>query len=567
MKFSAPTPPPAPAPIDPGQSALDYINAMADPALQGRLLSVEQEFRPQYAQLNLADLQTYLQGRDGQAGALDLFGQATQRAGEIQAAANTQQRQADITDVSRLGAQAAAAFRQANPELAAQLEAAKSLQTQQGGAAPDYGAYVRANPDLLANWQNNTSKNTNLSIEEYGKQHYEQSGKSEGRAVPTSQYSASKLPHSELARAILSGQPQFGQLSASPVSAAMAGSQGYNAALQGGPQQISAQNVGPGTLGDSLYGQALGASGLGAVGQRLQGRASDFAASTGRLTPDEIRSLQQSVREAYSAQGRGLDSAAVSAEALSRLTNQRGRMFEDIGLANALNASNQAELAANRGFQQSVQGADLARQFSNVGNNLQAQALNQSAGMQVAGANQAALNQAGAFGAGAANQAALANAAAQNQMGVFNAGQNLAVQDANRAFSADQYQRNIQNLGMLGQFNAAQLGADRNYAMQLAQAQAAIASDPFQAILGRQSGALQYGAGQQGFAGSLTKQMQGPQLFNPDAGINLGLQNSQNQANYNAAIYGAQAGARGQMLGGLFQGLGSLAGGILGGRG
>jgi len=97
--------------------------------------------------------------------------------------------------------------------------------------------------------------------------------------------------------------------------------------------------------------------------------------------------------------------------------------------------------------------------------------------------------------------------------------------------------------------------------------QAALASDPFQAILGRSSGALQYGAGQQGFAGNLTQNMQGPQLFDPNAGINLALQNSANQGNYQASVYGAQANAQGNKSGGLFGALGALGGGLLGNAG
>ena len=62
-KVQMPAAPPAPTPVDPGQSALDFTRAMADPVLQGELLSSEQLYRPQYADLNLADMNTYLSGR------------------------------------------------------------------------------------------------------------------------------------------------------------------------------------------------------------------------------------------------------------------------------------------------------------------------------------------------------------------------------------------------------------------------------------------------------------------------------------------------------------------------
>ena len=339
-------------------------------------------------------------------------------------------------------------------------------------------------------------------------------------------------------------QPDFGNLQFNNAQASLLGS-----VPQAGTAQVGVDDVGGGALGASLYSQALGANGLGQVGTTLQGRAQTLAQSTGAMTPDELRAMQQDIRGAYAARGTEMGGGAISAEALGRLTNERQNQQNDLGLAAALNAQNQAELGANRGFQQGVQGADLGRQFQNQGVNLQAQGMNQEANLRASLANQ-----------GMAGQYGLANQSAQNQFGLYNSQQGLATQDANRAFGYGQYGDQLRNLGMLGQLDASRLGQDRAYALQLAQMQAAIAADPFQAILGRQSGALQYGAGQQGFAGGLTQSMQGPQLFNPDTGINLALTNAGNLGRYQAATYGAQAGAQGAMMGGLFQGLGSLGG-------
>lgn len=366
---SAPTPPPAPTPVDPGQSATSYLTAMSDPALQARMFAAESTYRPQYTDLNLQDMQRYLNGSEGQAGALDMFADSTARAQQVQSAANSAQRQADINDVMNLGPAAAEAFRKANPELTQQLQRAGALQNH---ADPFKGLKDMANDPL----------------------------------------------------------------------------------------------------GNMLYSRAQGPE-MGVAGTTLQGRAEQLAKSTGQLTPDEIRQSQQGVREAYGAQGRGLDSAAVSGEALSRLTNSRQRMQEDLAMASGLNSAGIGERMANNQFAQGVYG---------------------------------------------------------QRMGL---------------------------MGNIGQADASMLGQDRNYALQLSQAQAALASDPFQAILGRQSGALQYGAGQQGFAGNAMQTMQGPQLFNPDAGINLALQNNANATGYSNAIYGAQsgvaganAGAQGAMIGG-----------------
>ena len=381
MKTTVAAPPPAPAPVDPGKSSLDYINAMADPELQAKLLASEQAFRPGYGLLNLQDMEQYMLGAEGQQGALDLFGIGSDRAGQIQARANTFQREADINDAVRLGPQVSAAFRAANPELQATMAKASAL--QDGG-------------DLLSEYE----KAINAPL----------------------------------------------------------GSQNF-------------------------YQQSLQNGGLGEVGGILQGRAKELAQSRGQLTPDEMRSLQQSTREAYAARGTEMGSGAISAEALSRLTNERVRMQEDLGMASQLNQGTIGEVGQNRGF------------------------------------------------------------------------------------STGYEQQGITNQGLLAQLRASQLGQNRGYALQLSQMQAAQSIDPLQAILGRQSGALQYGAGQQGFAGNLTSSMQGPQLFDPNAGINLALQNNANTAGYQSNIYGAQsalagakAGATGQMIG---AGIGAL--GMLGG--
>ena len=96
----------------------------------------------------------------------------------------------------------------------------------------------------------------------------------------------------------------------------------------------------------------------------------------------------------------------------------------------------------------------------------------------------------------------------------------------------------------------------------------AISADPFQAILGRQSGALGYGAQQMGMAQQLGAQPIGPRAVDYNAGVNLALQNAGNLGRYQTAIYGSQAQAaaadassKNQMIGSILGGLGSAAGG------
>ena len=428
MKTSvaAPPPPPAPTPVDPGQAALSYIQSISDPALQARLLAAEQQFRPQYAALNLADINAYLLGTGGQLGALELQDIAARRAAETEAGARGAAREADIADVERLGGRAAAAFREANPQLAAALARAEGL------AAPTGGAFREFEQAALAQ----------------------------------------------------AGAPLM--------------------------QVAAPEALGRGALGGGLYGEAVGAQGLGRVGSILGGRAAELAASRGQLTAEEIRASQQAIREAAAARGTEMGAGAITAEAVSRLAGERERMERDLALAASLNQATLAETAQNRAFRMGVQEADIARQ-----------AANRAAAMDVAGLNlQAGLTQ---------------------------------------------QQQRLANLGLLGQARQGATAADRAYGLQLLGAQQGVASDPFQAILGRPSQAFAAGQAQPQFAAGLAQGMQGPQLFDPNAGINLALQNQANLANYQSAIYGSQAAlagaqsqARGAAIGAALGTMGTL---------
>ena len=373
-KVQTPPAPPPPAQIDYAAESARYMEAMANPALQQQVLDAEKQFRPQYVDLEIADINRY-------GGALNqLQAEASRSQSEIAIDAQRKQREADISDVERFGGRASEAFMNANPELRAQMEANRSLQGQ---------------------------------------------------------------------------------------SADLTGLQG---AIDG-------------PLAQMLQAQALQAGGLGAVGDTLDGRAQMFAKSTGQLTQDELRNLQQSVRGAYTARGTEMGSGAVSAEALSRLTNERQRMFEDLQAAQGIQQGNLNVTQANRGFQQGVMQGDIA------------------------------------------------------------------------------------NRGGLAQLQQGQLDSQRGYGLQLSQQQAAVASDPFQAILGRQSTAPNLGVASTQYAGGLAGQGVGPNLFDPNAGINLGLQTQANQTNYLANIYGSQAGvaganaqASGARSAGMMQAGGSIVG-------
>ena len=53
-----------------------------------------------------------------------------------------------------------------------------------------------------------------------------------------------------------------------------------------------------------------------------------------------------------------------------------------------------------------------------------------------------------------------------------------------------------------------------------------------------------------------------PTLFNPDTGLNLAMAQRGQDMEYQSNVYGAQQAASGSALGGMFQGLGALGGGL-----
>ncbi len=487
-----PQAPAAPTPIDPGKSALDYMNAMADPALQEKILRSEQTYRPQYAALNLADLNSYLQGTGGQMGALEQNRLATEAQARNQIAALSAQRSADIADVEQYGTRASDAFLNANPQLRASLERA----------------------DALAGPQRNQFSN--------------------------------------LLSAQLAQQPLRENIYAQQVGAAQ----------MGRPQQVGYSGINAAGIGQSALGAGLqqsgidqlyasqGEQGLNQIGLEILNRRAG-------ASPLQVRNAIQQARIASQARGRSGDMGSMYNEVEARLAADLDIENRNLGIGSQLLNQGFGMGQQRLGMAGNIYGQDLNRFQSNASMQQQAALANQQALM-----NAQQLNQQAGLTVGQANQQAMMQAQLANQQA------NLGVSESNRANAQQQYQNYIQNLGQGSQLFNQGLAADRGYAMGLVGARQATASDPFQAILGRPSNAAQLGMAQTQFAQGMAGQ-QGPQLFDPNAGINLALGQNANLANYNANIYGSQAGfagaqaqARGAMIGGLASGLGAVGGGF-----
>ena len=86
-----------------------------------------------------------------------------------------------------------------------------------------------------------------------------------------------------------------------------------------------------------------------------------------------------------------------------------------------------------------------------------------------------------------------------------------------------------------------------------------VGADPSQFLFGRPSQFTAMGSGLYGQAFNLAGQQSGPQLFDPNVGINMAMQRQSNQF----GLLGAQAQADATRSAGLMQGLGALGGGFL----
>ena len=287
-----------------------------------------------------------------------------------------------------------------------------------------------------------------------------------------------------------------------------------------GYTKVGYNNVGAGRLGNDIQSEAMAARGFGATGSQLDAQAQKFAQSTGELSADEMRALQQSVREGYASRGTAMGAGAVTAEALARLTNQRGRMMEDINMASNLRTANQGELESNRNFRTGVQRDDVARRQDNSLRNLDADFANQK--------------------------------------------YDASTQIENRNFQADQYQKYLDNLAGVGDKRRTQNQDDRGYALDLAGLQRDNAINPFDVIQNNRSNAVTSADAATQWANGLKT---GPQLYDPSGPIDVAMTDNRNQMEYianqqsaQAAIEAAKQQASASKNAGLLDGLISIGG-------
>jgi hypothetical protein len=610
--------------FDPGQATRDYLAGIANPQTLTALLGAEAAARPQLGAQGLRDLsqfqagtpqfnvQAFLAARPDilnnfnndpgyaqtygsleqyakaaadaegltpqftttQGGSLDLLRQSAGVTSGVETAANTALRTAGAADVAALAPQLAATYNQLNPEIQGSLQRAEDLRRVPDAYAPMRTAAFNA--QQFGDLQFNPAQASLLgsapqvglggyNAAQVGAQGYnpaQASAQGYNAALAQSQGYNAQQAQSQGYNAALAQSQGYDAAQAQSQGYQSQGytPQGYQAAQAGAGMQTEAERLARGQLGQSLYSQALQA-GPSQAAQLLGGRAAEFAASTGQLSPEELRNIQQGTREAYAARGIEMSNPAIAAEAAARSGAMRQRQAEDLAQAVALNQAYTQDLSANRQFGTGLYGQEIGLQQANQQAALQAALANQQTGQNLSLANLQATNQAGQFTAGLGAEAAQFGANAANQAGQFaaTAANQAALQNAQLASQAGQFgasaanQAAIQNAQNISQAN--QFGAGAFNQAQLQNALLGSQAGQFGASAFNQaqlqnaqniSQAAQFGAGAQNQA-SLANQA----AFNQAGQFGAGAQNQANLSNQaalnQAGMFRAEAGNQGQL--------------------
>jgi hypothetical protein len=566
-----PSAPPPPAQVDPGQSSLDFIRGMANPELQNELLAAEQRYRPEYNKLELADINTLLRGSgEGEDYVPGILGQQEFAARDLQryqSELNTAQRTADIEDVKNLGPEAARAFLDANPDLARSLTEAEALRG--GGMSVD----------------NDIRRLVSQGVPQAQAAQIAQSRLGGGLQQAALGQLGGTAAEAQLAQA------GMGQFRSSDEEALLG--QAAMGQFQRGAGEMQLGQAGMGQFQRGAGEMQLGQAGMGQLQQagmgemQLNKRGMDLLNREAGASPLQTRNAIQQARIASQARGRLGDASSVYGEIGARLSADLDLESRNLGLGSQLLGQSfgmgQQRLGTGAQFvgqefgmgqQRLGTGAQLLGQEFGMGQQrtgTAAQLLSQRFGMgqQRLGTGAQLLGQ--EFGIGQQRLGTASNIYGQDlSRDQANAAMQQQTALANQQAAMSGRGMDLQGLLGLGQLQQSQQQGNRAYAMNLVNARQATSSDPFAAILGRTSGAPGMGSQAAQFTAGLAGQQLGPNLFDPNAGINLALQNQANQSNYQSNIYGAQAGfagakaqARGAMIGGAMQGLGSALGPVI----
>jgi hypothetical protein len=294
-------------------------------------------------------------------------------------------------------------------------------------------------------------------------------------------------------------------------------------------------------------------------------RGMEFAASTGELTTLEKRRAQQSARQASTSRGRGMDQSALYAEMQARAAEEMNKKEREIsmgaqllgqqaGLRNARLAQGASTLTGSEALAAQRRSEQL--QQKQVGSNV----LLQGEGLAAQRRAEQLQRQQSGSGLLLSSEALSAQRRAE-QLQRQQSGSNMLLsgEGLDAQLRAEQLQRQQAGSNLL--LGSAGLATQRRgeYGQNLQQAfgmNRGLAGDVGMTILGRPSqsiglGSQVLGQAQQGAAGPM-----GPQLFDPNVGLNMAMQ----QRGQDITFQGMQAQANAASSAGIMGAAGSIAG-------
>ena len=586
--------------VDPAAASKSFIDAMSSPELQNAILGAEKTFRPQYTDINLSELQRYILGTKDQPGLVGTIGQVTPEIGKIQAGADTAARQAAISDITNLSEPTLAALMRANPEYFAQLNQAKLM----GGPTDFFKDYEKAlaNRAILGDVQVTPASAAlvqNVAPVSLSGYTAAQGTAPMLGAAPTAEATLLGAAPTISAQGYDAARAaRVADIASRDVTQGALGQQLYGQAMQAAPtaasetfrrraaeMAVSTGQLSPEELRNAQQAtrEAFAARGLEMSNQAIAGEA---MARSEAVRQRQAQDIQQAaaLNQAYLAdlnasrgfatgvygQDLGMQQANQAAALQAAQANQAAGLQLSLADQQALNQAAQfgaqarnvaSEANANLMARYAMANQEAANAMNLANVNRQAEFLtrNQAVGADFGLANLGAQNTAAQYGAEAANRGALANLDVASRNALANqdainrmalAGQDLTsnIALANRAFTAARQDQGAADLARLGSLRMEELGANRANTINLANAYNQ-AFNPMRDVLGTRSTAAEGAAALSGMGADVMGKFMGPQVFSPDAGINLALANASNLANYRAAVEGANIAAAGARSG------------------
>ena len=506
--------PSAPPPIDPGKSMGEYLfgqgfatqyQGITDPRLQERLIGAEATYRPQYTALELADIGVMARGLDEREVADPRYAQAQDRISKLQAelartpGTISETRKAGLHGRNRSWTKTVSV---PNPKRAELEREIASQQKRLSGLSPT--KMQMATPGLFDLLEEQSRRAGDLQRSEAERQRESDVGALQEYAPQVVDAYRQADPYSTQLADMASAR------ASEDLGLASKGKEMMRAKIQGASKAekkllesgAKLSDLSPTQQESILRKSGIELSDLSPTEQEalLNKRGTEFLESTGELTALEKRRIEQQSRAGSLSRGREMDQGGLYDEVQSRMAEELNKRDREIALGSGL-------------FNQ---GAAMRNQRIGLGASL----LGQEAGM-----SQSRMGLGGQF---------------------LGAGESLAAQRR-----AEQMQKQQFGAGLIGQ-EAAIRGQLLGQAFGM---QRGMAGDVGMTLLGRPTqsiglGGQMLGQAQAGAAGPM-----GPQLFDPNVGINMALQ----QRGQDVTFQGMQAQAKAAGQAGTMEAAGSVA--------